>query len=162
MSINEDKYINALLYFLKYCNNKFLGKTKLNKLFYYLDFIYYRDNNVSITGDTYISQKFGPVPNNLETYIKKAKDENLIGIQEDVIVKNGSETNKTTFIAKEEPKMEVFNEKEKQLLENIKNTFTEYDTNQIVLQTHLEAPWSFTEEGQEIDYKLSNDIDFFK
>ena len=82
--------------------------------------------------------------------------------KEDVIIKNGSETNQTTFIANNEPKMEVFNKKEQQLLENIKNTFTEYDTNQIVLQSHLEALWSFTEEGQEIDYKLSNDIDFFK
>lgn len=56
--------------------------------------------------------------------------------------------------------MDVFNKKEQKLLENIKNTFTEYDTKQIVLQTHLEKPWGFTEEGQEIDYKLSNDIDF--
>lgn len=51
--------------------------------------------------------------------------------------------------------MNVFNKKEQKLLENInKNTFTEYDTKQIVLQTHLEEPWGFTEEEQEIDYKL--------
>lgn len=47
-------------------------------MFYYLDFIYYRDNNTSITGDTYISKKFGPVPKSLQTYIQKAKEANLI------------------------------------------------------------------------------------
>jgi len=62
--INKEKYINALLYFIENCNNKFLGKTKLNKLFYYLDFIYYRDHKVSVTLDIYISA------NNLDQFLK--------------------------------------------------------------------------------------------
>ena len=162
MNVNKSKYIAALLYFISYCNNKYLGVTKLNKLFYYLDFIYYRDNKKSITGDKYISQKYGPVPSNLTTILDSAKKDGLLQIDEESFSINGEEIKKIKYLTKEKPDMNVFNDKEKELLENIKNEFTSYNTDQIVLQTHLEAPWAFTNEGEKIDYELAHDIEFFK
>ena len=46
----REKFKNAILYFVRYCNTKDLGATKLNKLMYYLDFLHYRDFKVSVTG----------------------------------------------------------------------------------------------------------------
>lgn len=36
--LDERKYQRAILYFVAACNNEHLGKTKLMKLLYYLDF----------------------------------------------------------------------------------------------------------------------------
>ena len=65
MAIKKEKYINSLLYFISQCNNEKLGITKLNKLFYYLDFISYRDRGDSITGEKYIRLPMGPYASKL-------------------------------------------------------------------------------------------------
>ena len=90
--INQKKYINALLYFLENCNNKFLGKTKLNKLFYYLDFVYYKNNKKSVTGDIYFCEQFGPVPSSLDSIKSDAIKEKLIRVE---IASNQKRTGKT-------------------------------------------------------------------
>ena len=42
---------------------------KLNKLFYYLDFISYRDRRTTVTGETYVHLSKGPLATSLETDI---------------------------------------------------------------------------------------------
>ncbi len=76
--LDERAYKNAVLYFIKYCNNQYLHATKLNKLLYYLDFIYFRDHQKSITGDTYIHQGYGPVPTRIDEVLAKLKSEGAI------------------------------------------------------------------------------------
>ena len=61
--LKKEKYINALLYFIAHCGNEKLGITKLNKLFYYLDFISYRDRKESVTGEIYKHLPMGPIRN---------------------------------------------------------------------------------------------------
>ena len=68
-ALNRDKYTQALLYFITECGNEHLGITKLNKLFYYLDFISYRDRRTTVTGETYVHLSKGPLATSLETDI---------------------------------------------------------------------------------------------
>jgi prephenate dehydrogenase len=56
-----EKYKNAVLFFAKNLNKFQLGKTKLAKLLYYLDFISYRDKKKTVTGTLYYKQEFGPL-----------------------------------------------------------------------------------------------------
>ena len=157
MSICKEKYINALLYFIEHCNNKFLGKTKLNKLFYYLDFIYYRDNSKSITGDKYRCLDYGPVPRKIDDIIAEAKKKKLIKIEQLC-----SETKKKEFSLLSKVNKGIFNEKEKELLSKICTEFADYSTQKIVDQTHFEAPWFYADLYDDIDYDYANDIDFFR
>src|SRR3990167_3239646 len=76
--INERLYKNAVLYFIKYCNNKYLHATKLNKLLYYLDFVYFRDHKKPVTGDVYIHQGYGPVPSRVDEILATLKNEGTI------------------------------------------------------------------------------------
>ncbi len=153
MAINEDKYINALLYFLKYCNNKFLGKTKLNKLFYYLDFVYYRDNGISITGDEYMKRPYGPCPVSLQTILNKANIQRKINIIED---KQGEHYE---LLDKSFDGEKKFRPNEIELFNKIVEKFRDKDTNYMVALTHTEAPWFYSEMNCKIDYNLSSDID---
>jgi len=57
---NREKLVQAVLYFA--INTRSLGKIKLFKLLYLLDFEHYRQTGHSVTGLRYSAWKMGPVP----------------------------------------------------------------------------------------------------
>lgn len=65
MLINRqhEKFLQAILYFAH--NTHFLGKVKLFKLLYLLDFEHFRQTGRSVTGMEYRAWKMGPVPSQL-------------------------------------------------------------------------------------------------
>lgn len=156
--MNTIKYKNALLYFIKYCNNQYLGATKLNKLLYYLDFISYRDRQQSITGDKYLHKQYGPVPENIDEVLAGLHKDGLVDIER--VSYKASDTFK--YETKEEPDLTVFDDYERKLLENICTEFSLWPTDKIVNQTHLEAPWFYSKPYDVVDYDYSKDIEFFE
>jgi len=67
MKIIELKLINGIKYFLKNTNNA--GITKLFKLLYFWDFSHFKKYGTSVTGLTYFTYSFGPVPEKLYNQI---------------------------------------------------------------------------------------------
>ena len=159
MAKKTEKYINALLYFISYCSNEKLGITKLNKLFYYLDFISYRDRKESVTGEKYIHLQMGPVAPKLQSkIIKIAEEQKLITHIESESSKFGV---RNRYHALTSPDLSVFDDYEKELLAYICKTFKNWSTDQMIAQTHSEAPWVFSEANKTLDYKNADDIEFF-
>ncbi|MFC1627461.1 Panacea domain-containing protein [Patescibacteria group bacterium] len=156
--INTGKYKNAVLYFSANCNNSHLGRVKLNKLFYYLDFISYRDRGKSVTGDVYIHEDFGPVPQKIEEIVSKLKKDSELVVEFDPEYKTAG---KYFFKNKKSPKLKSFDAYEKDLLKKICKFFFTWSTSKIITQTHLEAPWFYSEIFDVVDYKYAKDIDFF-
>jgi uncharacterized phage-associated protein len=158
--IDEKIYNNSVLYFIKYCNNKYLHATKLNKLLYYLDFIYFRDNKKSVTGDVYIHQGYGPVPSRVDEVLSNLKTKGII----DTEAKSHNGVEIINFILKDELKFDesVFSKEQKTLLKKICDEFGSWPTDKIVAQTHLEAPWFYSKPYEVVDYAYSRDIDFFR
>jgi uncharacterized phage-associated protein len=158
--IDERMYQNAVLYFLKYCNNKYLHATKLNKLLYYLDFIYFRDHKKTVTGDVYIHQGYGPVPLHIDEVLAKLKSDRVIDT-EAIDYKNGEMVH---FELKNPDRLDetVFSVDQKKLLKRICDEFGSWPTEKIVAQTHLEAPWFYSKPYEVVDYAYARDIDFFR
>jgi uncharacterized phage-associated protein len=160
VKINESAYKNAILYFIKYCNNKYLHATKLNKLLYYLDFVYFRDKKESVTGDIYIHEGYGPVPSKI--------DEILAGLKEDGSIDAKAVSYKDGELVEFELKNsksfdeKSFSEDQKKLLKQICDEFGSWPTEKIVAQTHLEAPWFYSKPYEVVDYEYAKDIDFFR
>ena len=69
--INEKKYRNIILFFSEKIQNGTLGKLKLMKLLYYLDFDFFEKYGRSITGDEYLRFDNGPVPRMAEKILKE-------------------------------------------------------------------------------------------
>lgn len=158
--INELVYENAVLYFIKYCNNQYLHSTKLNKLLYYLDFIYFRDHKKSVTGDVYIHQGYGPVPSRVDDILALLKNNGAIDTDA-VSYKDGE----LIQFKLKDPKIfneEIFSLDQKKLLKQICDEFSNWPTDKIVSQTHLEAPWFYSKPYEVVDYAYARDIDFFK
>ena len=158
--IDERAYRNAVLYFIKYCNNQYLHATKLNKLLYYLDFVHFRDHKKPVTGDTYIHQGYGPVPARIDEILAKLKSDGLIDTK--AVPHNDAEM--INFELKDESKLDEsdFSTEQKKLLKQICDQFGNWPTEKIVAQTHLEAPWFYSKPYEIVDYAYARDIDFFR
>jgi len=158
--INGRLYENAILYFIKYCNNKYLHMTKLNKLLYYFDFISFRDHKAPATGDIYTHQEYGPVPTNTEIVLSTLKAKGLIDA-ETAPYKDGE---LISFSLGKKARLDesVFSAEQKKLLKQICDEFGSWSTEKIVAQTHLEAPWFYSKPLEVVDYAYARDIDFFR
>lgn len=59
-----------------------LGATRLNKICWYADTLAYRLNGESITGETYIKRKHGPVPQAILPTLKELEGEKKIHVKD--------------------------------------------------------------------------------
>ena len=153
---HNKKYRNAVLYFIKHCNNKYLGDTKLNKLLYYLDFVNYRDRGTSVTGDVYYHHSFGPVTRKAREIVSLLAGE--YAIERDAVLLDG-DGHKIRYRLNSEPAMSIFTKSERELLDTICGKFKRWETKKIVTQTNLEAPWFYSSPGERVKYRLAADID---
>ena len=60
--VDLDKLKNIMVYLMERMNNVPMGKTKLMKLLYYIDFDHMEQHGVPVTGSTYRKLPHGPVP----------------------------------------------------------------------------------------------------
>lgn len=81
MKITLTKLKAILLYFSNYTDTTYLGKVKLMKLFYFLDFIHVKTYGTPVTFDTYIKLEHGPIP----SYIKNLVDNACEDLDESVL-----------------------------------------------------------------------------
>ncbi len=75
--INEKKYKNVILFFSKKVQNNTLGKLKMMKLLYYLDFDFFEKYGRSVTGDEYLRFENGPVPRMAEKILKEMSSKQI-------------------------------------------------------------------------------------
>lgn len=148
---SEGKQEQAILFFLHRIQNVFLGKTKLMKLLYYSDFEFYSKQRKMITGDSYLAQTFGPVPERAEGLLKKMAEEGKIHIDQD----SSRKYPQTRYYPKREPDMSVFSAAEVEHLEEVARRFEHWSASQMSNQTHEEYPWRITPFGSMIDYHLA-------
>ena len=156
--INKEKYNNLFLYFVKNCNTKNLGKTKLNKLIYYADFLSYRDLGKPMTGDVYIRRDYGPVGKRANMVRGVLTRTGRIN-EEEIKIDSEKKQFRYTMAEFSGVDMSVFTKEEKSLLKKICKKFKGYSTDQIVAQTHLEAPWFYSGKEKEIEYEYAHSIE---
>jgi uncharacterized phage-associated protein len=164
MLIPLQKLKAILLYFCEHTSSRFLGKTKLMKLFYFLDFNHVKCFGVPVTYDQYINLEHGPVPSLIKNMIDDAAsnidDSNLgntIAFEDNGIMckiksAEGRELNKID--------LGYLSKSEVQVLEDVCSRFGYSNTRTIEEASHKEAPWKKTNYTDKIPYNLAaDDID---
>jgi uncharacterized phage-associated protein len=158
---SKEKRINAILFFCK--NTKYLSLTKLCKLLYFLDFIHFKEVGRPVTDLEYFAWDLGPVPTKLyfEVKSKKAPKEILQCIREEKDADTGREKG-TFFRSSQNPKLDVFSERELRILENVSYIYNEANADDMIEITHLKnQPWDITikskGEKAKIDFILALD-----
>lgn len=161
--VAKEKRINAIRYFCKH--TKFLTETKLYKLLYFLDFFHFKEVGRPVTDLEYFAWNFGPVPTKLffEIKEKKAPKEILKCIIEERDKLTG-EKEGLSFKSLQSPDLDVFSERENEILKKVADIFRDAKAKDMTEITHLKnEPWHRTlqtkGEKARIDYLLSLDKD---
>ena len=144
---NVDKLANVIVAFISRCKPAFNDRLKLNKLLFYTDFCHYKLTGFSLTGLSYRSIQYGPVPtfyDNIYTYFE---NEGLIcsnWIKEE----NGS--GKELFETTGTFESKHFNAEELENIETIINKFRNTSSWDLVDLSHKEKGWMETQEKKEM------------
>jgi len=152
MTMDKEKLKHCILFFLERINNVHMGRKKLMKLLYYVDFDHYETFGKPVTGAVYKKLEHGPVPVNvagvIEDMIKK-------GELRQVLVRRGpyEQHRLVTISAKFDPTK--FSGDELETLQKVATDWENANGGEIEAQSHVEAPWQATPFGKVIDYELA-------
>jgi putative zinc finger/helix-turn-helix YgiT family protein len=146
-----EKFINMILYFT---TNGVL-KTKLMKLLWYSDFLYFKRQTVSITGATYVKYPYGPVPKDHDIALAHLQHMNVIEVDERT---NDEGWTMMTIKASEPFDSTVFSDDELETMLEIEAHFRDYSSRKISEYAHNEMGWLETEEKQPISYRYAEDL----
>ncbi|MRW83034.1 DUF4065 domain-containing protein [Pseudoduganella sp. FT26W] len=153
----REKLINAIIFFAK--NTHQLGKIKLYKLLYLLDFEHFRDTGRSVTGLQYFAWPKGPVPVELHNEVDAPKGDLADKVAMESYAWAGG--NGLTITPKAEFDSSFFSKRELRLLDRLASEFRTTLSKDMIERTHLEnEPWDkvFNVQGrrqQQIPYELA-------
>ncbi len=157
LSHEREKLINVIIFFANH--TRFLGKTKLCKLLYFLDFGHFKETGRSVTGLEYYAWKMGPVP---------------VALYEEVEMPEPDLGQKVEFVekpTKRGPMLEVkpladfdealFSKRELRMMRGLADEFRDTQAEDMIEAAHLEnQPWHkiYVEQGKRqslIPYELA-------
>lgn len=152
INYSEEKLQQVIVYFLEHINNVHLGRTKLMKLLYFVDFDHYETHGSSITGAKYRKLPHGPYPDKIEKLITKMENQGLV---RNVRVDHRGFTQHRLLTCKAKFDPAKFSGAELQTLERVAADWADATAAQIEAATHREAPWAGTQPGKLIDYEMA-------
>lgn len=159
MDIVMPKLKAILLYFCTYTDPKFLGKVKLMKLFYFLDFMHVKKYGAPVTYDLYVNLEHGPIPSAIKNLVDTADDDIDNSVLADIIrIEKSDEADIHRIVASRkftEKDKEYFSLTELDILEKVCERFGSKNTKYIKDVSHKEAPWQKTNFLDEIPYTLA-------
>lgn len=149
--LNIPKYEQAILFFLHACDNRHLGKTKLMKLLYYLDFNHFERYGESITGDEYIRKPFGPVPESAEFVLGLMEAHGLIRHEPQPVGPHRQDR----YVPNTNADLSVFDLIEAETVRLVAERWKDVPLREIVDATHQEAPWQAVGDNEHIPYEYA-------
>lgn len=147
-----EKTNQMIIYLLR--SLKGVYKTAINKYLWYMDFLYFKESAVSISGANYRRLPFGPAPNHydfiLDLMLPKAID------KEEVIFSNNIVGEKYT--AKMEADLSSFTKDELKAMDYVINFFKRFSAKRLSEYSHREKAYLKTKDGERISYELSKEL----
>lgn len=159
MNLPLPKLKAIILYFCTYTDIKFLGKVKLMKLFYFLDFMHLKAYGSPVTYDTYVKMEHGPIPSFIKNLVDTATDDIDSSLLADTIhIETPQGTNMYRVLPNRkflESDKKYFSPTELDILEKVCARFGNKNTQYIEEISHNESAWSETELLDIIPYELA-------
>ncbi len=159
MKIPLPKLKAMLLFFGKHTDQRMLGKTKLMKLFYFVDFGHLKKYGTPITYDTYVHLEHGPIPSGIKNLVDTATDDIDNSVLTDTISINTSKENYLQRIIPSRDFTErderYFSNTELETMFKVCERFKDKTAKEIEDAAHKENPWKKTSLLEIIPYQLA-------
>src|SRR3989304_7320281 len=159
MKIPIEKLKAIILYFCTYTEPRFLGKVKLMKLIYFLDFMHVKRYGSPVTFDDYVNLDHGPIPSTILNLVSEVSDDFDSSKLSDVIsIEKVPESDmhrikSTRNYTRDDNR--YFSKTELATLEKVCQRFGNKNTKYIEDASHEEAPWKETKFLEPIPYTLA-------
>jgi uncharacterized phage-associated protein len=137
-----------------------IGKTKLMKLLYLMDFTMYERFGRSITGDTYRHWPQGPVP--VMTWRGMKGEDNVKEFLTEESIPTSIGTTYIKYTPNRQPDTSAFTSEEKEIIDNILRSYGDMNQQQLVELVHSELPYLISAEDEEIPYFMALYRDYKK
>jgi len=147
------KMMNMILFITESLDGVFV--TKINKLLWYMDFLYFKESSVSISGSRYIRLPYGPIPEGYDLIIGVMMNEKLLE-KEEITFEKGRVGVKLKALFSYDTN--CFSDTELRVMNFIIDHFKDYTCGQISEYSHKEKPYEKTAENEKISYELSSEL----
>ena len=151
VKVNEKKYKNVILFFAGKIQNGTLGKLKLMKLLYFLDFDFFEKYGKSITGDEYLRFENGPIPRMAEKILKQMSGQEIKITRKKVADGYKDQQHIESLRSFD---VSMFTGEELLMMEEIADKWEKFSGTEMKNASHGEAPWIATKPNDIIDYNL--------
>jgi len=159
MRIPLRKLKAIILFFGTYTDTKFLGKVKLMKLFYFLDFTHLKQYGTPVTFDTYVHLEHGPIPSTIMNLVDTAtEDIDNSFLADTITIERPLGTQMCRMVPSRkfsEADAGYFSDTEMETLKKVCARFGDKNTKEIEDASHKEAPYSRTKSLETIPYELA-------
>ena len=147
----EDKLKQLILYISQKCAAKSnFGVTKLNKIVYFSDFIFYRDTGEPITGVEYQKLQRGPAPRRMKPVIDEMKIDGLLAIQESMDDDRYTVKKPVNLVG---PNLDDFSAKEISMVDAVIEAIDTWTAKKTSNRSHEWGGWKYAILGDEIPYQ---------
>ncbi len=147
------KMMNMILYITQSLGGVF--KTKINKLLWYMDFVYFKEFSVSISGSSYVHLPYGPIPDDYDLIIGVMMNEKLLEKEEIPFKEEIVGENLKALSAYDS---NCFGEGELKVMDFVIGYFKDFTCGQISEYSHKEKPYKKTADNEKISYELSSEL----
>ncbi len=151
----------TILFFCENTDPKFLGKVKLMKLFYFLDFVHTKKYGAPVTYDRYVKLEHGPIPSVIKNLVDEAGDDIEHSVLADVIdIERPEGIDMYRVVPRRSLTKEdksLFSESELEVMTQTCKRFANKNTDFIEEASHKEAPWRKTSMFEDIPYTLATE-----
>ncbi|MBQ2652743.1 MAG: DUF4065 domain-containing protein [Methanobrevibacter sp.] len=149
MKINEEKYINLIMYILFKCLNKpNLGKTVLCTVMYFIDFNYYETYGEFFTKETYIKSKRGIKPKHFRKITEQLIAKKQLFLRKEPYYNRTIHKYYPTVIP-----TSTFSKKELVVINSCINSLTDSNASTITKYAWKDKPLKKTKLNDEINYE---------
>ena len=155
------KFIGLICHILKRASklDAHIPKTKLNKLLFYCDFIFYKNHNRSITGMIYARLPYGPCPEKYQTIYGELIDSKIIDIEE---ITYNDDSVKEIYKLNNEAFNYDFSIEEEKIINEVIDNLVKKTSSELSDISHKEEGYIKTENGKFIDYNFAKNIKVLK
>jgi hypothetical protein len=124
-----------------------LGATRLNKICWYSDTIAYRFHLASITDETYVKRKHGPVPKTILAALRQLEGDGKIGIREHEFLPGRKIR---LFVSLVDPDVTGFDPHELHVIDYVVERVCNDHTATSISELSHDAIWDAANDGEEI------------
>lgn len=132
-----------------YQNKETMYPTKMNKLLFYVDFMFFKLFRRSVTGTMYFKLQYGPVPRFSDFHYD----------MNELIIMESDDERRWMLPKTHDLKITKLDEKEKQVALSVYSFFTKHRAKDISEYSHKELAWMETELGKPISYAYADKIE---